>query len=368
MLLCAPSLPNAFAGPSGSPPLDPAAGPSSAADESPSGDASTLTASTAPSARHRSRQNKQERPIVWQAQQRRRMAVNKAAANALRLQKQLEARCAAAAAEGSPLQLSELLLEPSWRAALAPELASPGFRSLDAFLQAEWAAQRIFPAKPAIFRALNACPLPAVRAVILGQDPYHDDGQAMGLSFSVPRGVAPPSSLQNIFKASSSAALALADSGVGRLIPVPAPAARVPSGRGASRAQRPPARLRLRSAPGLPACPQELETDLGLGRPPHGDLSKWASQGVLLLNTVLTVRAHSANSHKGKGWEAFTDAVIRTVRRRPAPRRPGGSCDPARSPTRCVRTPCVRPTRCRGGLREVLSSCCGASRRRTRSV
>ena len=308
----------------------------------------------------------QERPIVWQAQQRRRMAVNKAAANALRLQKQLEARCAAAAAEGSPLPLPELLLEPSWRAALAPELASPGFRSLDAFLQAEWAAQRIFPAKAAIFRALNACPLPAVRAVILGQDPYHDDGQAVGLSFSVPRGVAPPSSLQNIFKASSSAALALAGSGVGSLIPVPAPAARVPSGRGASRAQRAPARLRLRSAPGA----TRLSAGAGNGPRPGPAAARRPIQ--------VGEPGRAAAQHRADG--------ARAQRQQPQGQRlgsghgrrhPGGVSPRAAAPggllrssaqSQPLRAHLCAAARCRGGLREVLFSCCGVSRRRTRSV
>ncbi len=118
----------------------------------------------------------------------------------------------------------------------------------------------MFPPPGCIFRALNACRLADVRVVILGQDPYHDDGQACGLSFSVPKSQRVPSSLQNIYK--------------------------------------------------------ELNADLQLPRPGHGDLERWAAQGVLLLNAVLTVRAHAANSHAKRGWEAFTDAVIRCVARR----------------------------------------------------
>ncbi|KAK9809914.1 hypothetical protein WJX72_001672 [[Myrmecia] bisecta] len=121
----------------------------------------------------------------------------------------------------------------------------------------EWQTQIVFPPQPFIFRALNTCPLPDVRVVILGQDPYHGMNQAMGLSFSVPPGQAVPSSLQNIYK--------------------------------------------------------ELRDDCGCHIPNHGSLEKWASQGVLLLNASLTVRAHQANSHSKKGWEQFTEAIIRTL-------------------------------------------------------
>jgi uracil-DNA glycosylase len=125
-------------------------------------------------------------------------------------------------------------------------------------LRSEWAARvQVFPPATSLFAALNATPLASVRVVILGQDPYHDDGQAMGLSFSVPAGVKVPSSLANIFK--------------------------------------------------------ELASDVGATRPSHGDLSRWAAQGVLLLNSALSVRAHAAASHAKRGWEAFTDGVVRAL-------------------------------------------------------
>ena len=132
------------------------------------------------------------------------------------------------------------------------------------FLHSEWSQQgvQVFPPAGCIFRALNSCRLADVRCVILGQDPYHGPGQAVGLSFSVPRGEPLPSSLGNIFK--------------------------------------------------------ELNSDVGLPRPTHGDLERWAAQGVLMLNAVLTVRAHAANSHAKRGWEAFTDAVIGAVARQSA--------------------------------------------------
>jgi uracil-DNA glycosylase len=146
-------------------------------------------------------------------------------------------------------------LEASWRDRLAPELASPPMRALSAFLRAEKAAgKRIYPPGPDIFAALDAVPFDRVKVVVLGQDPYHGPGQAHGLSFSVPPGVDVPPSLQNIFK--------------------------------------------------------ELERDLGLKRPAHGDLRAWARQGVLLLNSVLTVEAGLPGSHQGRGWEAFTDRIV----------------------------------------------------------
>ncbi|KAK9835762.1 hypothetical protein WJX74_007378 [Apatococcus lobatus] len=153
--------------------------------------------------------------------------------------------------------LIDLLIEPSWRAGLRNELTKPSFTKLQDFLVGEWQSQKIFPPQDCIFRAMNTCPLSDVRVVILGQDPYHNDGQAMGLSFSVPPGQPTPSSLKNIFR--------------------------------------------------------ELKDDCGCGMPNHGSLEHWAKQGVLLLNTVLTVRAHAANSHAKKGWEAFTDAAIRAI-------------------------------------------------------
>lgn len=132
-------------------------------------------------------------------------------------------------------------------------------RALKQFLVEEQRVAQVYPPNRLMFNALNSTPLDAVRVVILGQDPYHGPGQAHGLSFSVPRGVRPPPSLQNIF--------------------------------------------------------QELVNDLGIPAPTSGELTEWARRGVLLLNTALTVRARSANSHRGKGWEGFTDEVIRVVSR-----------------------------------------------------
>jgi len=159
---------------------------------------------------------------------------------------------------GMASPLSDLLTEPSWLAHLATQFQEMYFHDLTRFLAKELNSKtKIFPPLRNVFNSMNSCPFPNVKVVILGQDPYHDDGQAMGLSFSVPKGLKLPSSLLNIFK--------------------------------------------------------ELESDLGVKRSKNGDLSKWAKQGVLLLNAVLTVRAHQANSHEGKGWERFTDFVIRTV-------------------------------------------------------
>lgn len=155
-------------------------------------------------------------------------------------------------------------LEASWKAVLAPEFETARMKALRQFLVAEKASgKRIFPKAREWFRALDLTPLPKVRVVILGQDPYHGAGQAHGLCFSVPPGVRPPPSLVNIFK--------------------------------------------------------ELESDLGLPRPRHGFLEAWAKQGVLLLNSVLTVEMGLAASHQKKGWEAFTDAVIRAVNDRTDP-------------------------------------------------
>lgn len=146
----------------------------------------------------------------------------------------------------------------SWRPALEPALAEPAARRLGGWLRAEEAAgKQVFPPRGARLAALKHTPLDRVRVVILGQDPYHGPGQAMGLSFSVPRGVRVPPSLANIYR--------------------------------------------------------ELHDDLGLPHPGHGDLTGWARQGVLLLNATLTVEAHKAGSHAGKGWEAVTDACVRAV-------------------------------------------------------
>ena len=144
---------------------------------------------------------------------------------------------------------------PSWLEAVGDELDKPAMHDLRAFLAAEIATGRgFFPPGRLVFNALRLTPLEAVRVVILGQDPYHGPGQAMGLSFSVPPGMAQPPSLRNIFV--------------------------------------------------------ELETDLDLPEPRSGDLTQWAERGVLLLNSVLTVAPRSPASHAGKGWETFTDRVI----------------------------------------------------------
>ncbi|MNK95943.1 Uracil-DNA glycosylase [compost metagenome] len=149
-------------------------------------------------------------------------------------------------------------LHESWKSVLASEFQQPYFRDLKAFLLDERKAKRVFyPPGPLIFNALDSTPFDQVKVVIIGQDPYHGPGQAHGLSFSVPEGVPAPPSLANIFK--------------------------------------------------------ELQADLGLPIPAHGNLSNWARQGVLLLNATLTVRAHQAGSHQKQGWERFTDAIIRVL-------------------------------------------------------
>ena len=144
-----------------------------------------------------------------------------------------------------------------WKDALLSETSKPSFQKLRDFLREERQSHTIFPRESEIFAALELTPLDRVRVLILGQDPYHGEGQAHGLSFSVPPTIKPPASLVNIFR--------------------------------------------------------ELHSDVGSEIPRSGHLEPWARQGVLLLNAVLTVRAHSPNSHKGKGWEPFTDAVIRAV-------------------------------------------------------
>ncbi len=155
-------------------------------------------------------------------------------------------------------------LHDSWKAHLADDLASPRMQALRAFLLAEKAAgKRVFPKGSEWFRALDLTPLDQVRVVILGQDPYHGEGQAHGLCFSVQPGVRPPPSLVNIYK--------------------------------------------------------ELESDLGIPRPRHGFLESWAKQGVLLLNSVLTVEMGQAAAHQGKGWEPFTDEIIRIVNAKTEP-------------------------------------------------
>lgn len=145
-------------------------------------------------------------------------------------------------------------IEPSWRTLLAAEFDKDYFVALTDFVRREYASTTIYPAGRNIFRAFDKCPVEQVKVVIIGQDPYHNVGQANGLCFSVGDGVDFPPSLRNIFK--------------------------------------------------------ELADDMGIASPKSGNLDAWAERGVLLLNSTLTVRAHQANSHAGAGWEKFTDAVV----------------------------------------------------------
>ena len=155
-------------------------------------------------------------------------------------------------------------LPPSWRQALEPVLATAKMHELNAFLRAEEAVGKtIYPPRELRLAALERTALDAVKVVILGQDPYHGPGQAHGLAFSVPHGVTIPPSLRNVFK--------------------------------------------------------ELASDLGIAPAAHGNLSRWADQGVLLLNTALTVEAGRAGSHQGRGWEDFTDAAVAAVAAREVP-------------------------------------------------
>lgn len=156
-------------------------------------------------------------------------------------------------------------LEPTWHAQLAATLQEPYVTHLAAFIEREYAASphAIFPPRDLIFNAFYQTPFDQVKVLLMGQDPYHGPGQAHGLSFSVPRGIAPPPSLQNIFK--------------------------------------------------------ELEADMGIPPPRHGCLLEWARQGVLLLNATLTVRQGAPLSHYGKGWERFTDAVVQSLEKRHDP-------------------------------------------------
>ena len=159
---------------------------------------------------------------------------------------------------------ADIRLHPSWLAQLRGEFAQPYMADLKRFLVAERErGKRIFPKASNWFRALDLTPLDAVRVVIIGQDPYHGPGQAHGLCFSVPAGVQPPPSLVNIYK--------------------------------------------------------ELESDLGIRPASHGFLEHWANQGVLLLNSVLTVEMGRAASHRDRGWERFTDAIIAEVNARTEP-------------------------------------------------
>ena len=145
-------------------------------------------------------------------------------------------------------------IEASWGKVLADEFEKPYFKALTEFVRHEYGQGPCYPPGRQIFAAFDLCPFDKVKVVIIGQDPYHEPGQAEGLCFSVAQGVTPPPSLVNIFK--------------------------------------------------------EIEDDLGTPPPPDGSLRRWAEQGVLLLNATLTVRAHMAGSHQRRGWEEFTDAVI----------------------------------------------------------
>ncbi|MBR5820345.1 MAG: uracil-DNA glycosylase [Alistipes sp.] len=151
----------------------------------------------------------------------------------------------------------EVKIAPDWGELLAEEFEKPYFEELIRFVKEEYATRRIYPRGSNIFRAFDKCPLEKLKVVIIGQDPYHGPGQAHGLCFSVADGVPHPPSLQNIFK--------------------------------------------------------EVAADIGTPIPASGNLDRWAEQGVLLLNAVLTVREHEAASHAGRGWEQFTDAVVRRI-------------------------------------------------------
>lgn len=145
-------------------------------------------------------------------------------------------------------------IEASWKQHLEGEFVKPYFAQLTESVRNEYKNGLCFPPAKLVFNAFDLCPFDKVKVVILGQDPYHEQGQAMGLSFSVPEGIMLPPSLQNIYK--------------------------------------------------------EIQSDLGKPIPTSGDLTRWAKQGVLLLNATLTVRAHAANSHQALGWQNFTDAAI----------------------------------------------------------
>ena len=151
----------------------------------------------------------------------------------------------------------DVRIADDWKALLADEFDKPYFRSLVEFVRSEYASTTIYPKGGNIFRAFDKCRVDKLKVVIIGQDPYHGEGQANGLCFSVAQGVPFPPSLQNIFK--------------------------------------------------------EVNSDTGAAIPTSGELDRWAEQGVLLLNSVLTVRAHQAASHAGRGWEQFTDAVVRAI-------------------------------------------------------
>jgi uracil-DNA glycosylase len=153
--------------------------------------------------------------------------------------------------------IMDVKIDESWKEILKDEFEKPYFSQLTDFVKSEYQQHHVFPPGKEIFNAFNLCPFNSLKVVIIGQDPYHGPGQAHGLCFSVKDGIVFPPSLKNIFK--------------------------------------------------------EINNDLGIPIPQTGDLSRWAKQGVLLLNATLTVRAHFAGSHQKKGWETFTDEVIRNV-------------------------------------------------------
>jgi len=151
----------------------------------------------------------------------------------------------------------DIKIEASWKERLKDEVEKSYFSDLTGFVKSEYATQKIYPPGKLIFNAFEKCPFDKTKVVILGQDPYHEPGQAHGLCFSVPDGISHPPSLQNIFK--------------------------------------------------------EIQNDLGIVVPKSGNLERWAEQGVFLLNATLTVRAHLAGSHQKRGWETFTDSVIKVL-------------------------------------------------------
>lgn len=156
--------------------------------------------------------------------------------------------------------MAEVRIAEDWKAILKDEFSKPYFDELVSFVKEEYATTEVFPAGRNIFRAFDKCPFDKLKVVIIGQDPYHGEGQANGLCFSVNEGTPFPPSLKNIFK--------------------------------------------------------EVCDDIGTPIPTSGELDRWAEQGVLLLNAVLTVRAHNAASHAGRGWEIFTDAVVKAIAER----------------------------------------------------
>ena len=156
--------------------------------------------------------------------------------------------------------MSDVRIAEDWKRVIGEEFSKPYFEELIGFVKQEYATSQVFPAGRNIFRAFDKCPFDKVKVVIIGQDPYHGDGQANGLCFSVNEGVPFPPSLKNIFK--------------------------------------------------------EVHDDVGAPIPTSGELDRWAEQGVLLLNSVLTVKAHNAASHAGRGWGIFTDAVVRAIAER----------------------------------------------------